>query len=106
MPRGHACACVARVRHPLACLCMVASRARHRRWDFLEGMVSWLKGETTEALGELERGSSVELPTAKAALEPKLASRMRWQVSACRARVHPSYHPLIPLPTIPYHHPF
>ena len=53
---------------------MVASRARHRRWDFLEGMVSWLKGEPTD-----EMQISSELPPASIIFDKKVASRLRWE---------------------------
>lgn len=62
--------------------------ANIRKWHFIEGAVSWLKGETTEELSRaITGGMASALPTAKTALEPKVASRMRWEAVRSLVRV-------------------
>ena len=51
--------------------------ANERKWHFIEGAVSWLKGETTAELGSAV--DATDIPPAKQALEAKVASRMRWE---------------------------
>ena len=56
--------------------------ANMRKWNFIEGAVAWLKGESTAELSNAlssSVASEIELPKAKAALETKTASRMRWE---------------------------
>jgi hypothetical protein len=52
--------------------------ASKQKWYFLEGAVSWLKGQPTEALAALQTEHSM-IPSASKALESKVASRMRWE---------------------------
>ena len=51
-----------------------------RKWHFIEGAASWLKGETTPELG-VAIGDDVAsaMPTAAQAFDKKVASRMRWE---------------------------
>ena len=64
--------------------------AKIRKWHFIEGAVSWLKGQTTPELGMAlkgEAGGPGGVPTAKAALEKKVASRMRWEAVKTQLKV-------------------
>lgn len=64
--------------------------ASQHKWFFLEGAVAWLKGTQTEAVAALNSSDvaiSAALPSCSQALEPKVASRMRWENVKALVRV-------------------